>query len=284
MADDMIVIDASRLASIDYAQYLSDYFSTIGTAAGQTTYYGGEYSANVGGYFSGSQFGVRYNATTNDKQVLMEGTAIQYDGVDGVHHGAYSGDVDSITFGAYDENTTYSQGDDNGARSALTGVIEGLVISNLDISTAFGTPAGSDNEVKTLMDMLKNAGVETDGIKTNIDALYALFASRAQHFIGTGGNDNYAGTDYGDLIEGGAGTDTLAGGLGDDTYVVTDRNNAIVEAADGGTDTIETAITHYQIRDNVEDLVQTGTEADQWNYGNALDNTMTTTDLGGSLL
>jgi hypothetical protein len=57
MAEEMTVIDASALASIDYAEYLSDYFSTIGTAAGQTTYYGGEYSANVAGYFSGSQFG-----------------------------------------------------------------------------------------------------------------------------------------------------------------------------------------------------------------------------------
>jgi Ca2+-binding RTX toxin-like protein len=163
-------------------------------------------------------------------------------------------------------------------------VIEGLVVSNLDISTAFGTAAGPDNAVKTLMDELKNAGVETAGIKTNIDALYALFSSRAQHFIGTNGNDNYVGTAFGDLIEGGAGSDTLAGGLGDDTYIVTDRNNTIQEDADGGNDTIETAITHYQIRDNVENLVQTGTVADQWNYGNALDNTMTTTDLGGSVL
>lgn len=284
MADDMIVIDASGLASIDYAAYLSDYFSNIGTAAGQTTYYGGDYSANVGGYFSGSQFGVRYSATANDRQVLMQGTAIQYDGVDGVHHGAYSGDVDSITFGAYDANTTYSQGDDNGPRSELTGVMEGLVVSNLDISTAFGTAAGPGNDVKTLMDMLKNAGVETDGVQANIDALYALFAGRVQQFIGTGGNDNYVGTAFGDLIEGGAGTDTLAGGLGDDIYVVTDRLNIISEDADGGTDTIDTAITHYQIRDNVENLVQTGTQADQWNYGNALDNTMTTTDLGGSVL
>lgn len=284
MADEMIVIDAAALDSIDYAQYLAEYFSTVGTSAGQTTYYGGEYSANVAGYFSGSQFGVRYSATTNDRQVLMEGSNIQYDGVDGVHHGAYSGDVNSITFGSYDGNTTYTQGDDNGPRSELTGVIEGLVVSNLDISTAVGTAAGSGNAVKTLMDELKNAGVETDGVKTNIDALYALFSSRAQHFIGSSGNDNYVGTASGDLIEGGAGFDTLAGGLGDDTYVVTDRNNSIVENSDGGNDTIETAITHYQIRDNVENLVQTGTVADQWNYGNALDNTMTATDLGGSLL
>jgi Ca2+-binding RTX toxin-like protein len=284
MADEMITIDASALDSIDYAQYLKDYFSTVGTTAGQTTYYGGEYSANVAGYFSGSQFGVRYSATTNDKQVVMQGTNIEYDGVDGVHHGAYSGDVDSITFGSYDENTTYTQGDNNGPRSELTGVIEGLVVSNLDISTAFGTAAGPGNAVKTLMDELKNAGVETDGVKTNIDALYALFSSRAQHFIGSSGDDNYVGTAFGDLIEGGAGLDTLAGGLGDDTYVITDRNNTIQENADSGSDTIETGITHYQIRDNVENLVQTGTVADQWNYGNALDNTMTTTDLGGSVL
>jgi Ca2+-binding RTX toxin-like protein len=284
MADEMITIDASALDSIDYAQYLKDYFSTVGTVAGQTNYYGGEYSANVAGYFSGSQFGVRYSATTNDKQVVMQGSNIEYDGVDGVHHGAYSGDVDSITFGSYDENTTFTQGDNNGPRSELSGVIAGLVVSNLDISTPFGTAAGPDNAVKTLMDELKNAGVETDGVKVNIDALYALFSSRAQHFIGSSGDDSYVGTAFGDLIEGGAGFDTLAGGLGDDTYVVTDRNNNVLEYADGGTDTIETGITHYQIRENIENLIQTGTVADQWNYGNALGNTMTTTDLGGSLL
>ncbi|MDB5524462.1 MAG: Rhizobiocin/RTX toxin and hemolysin-type calcium binding protein [Rhizobium sp.] len=272
MADEMTVIDASGLTSIDYAQYLTEYFSTIGTAAGQTTYYGGPNSGPSLGYISGTQLGVRYSSTTNDRQVLMAGTDIQYDGIDGIHHGTYSGDVDSVTFGSYDAGTAYTQTETS--RGELTGVITGLLISNLDISTDIGTPTGAGNATKTLMDTLKNAGITTDGVQANIQKLYEIFAARAQHFIGSDGNDTYVGTAFGDLIDGGLGNDAMTGGLGDDTYVVDSRTDTTTEAVDGGNDTIQTAISHFLIRENIENLLQLGTE-DLFSYGNDLGNTIT---------
>lgn len=51
------------------------------------------------------------------------------------------------------------------------------------------------------------------------------------------------GNDAANRLDGGAGADTLRGGLGNDTYVV-DGTDLVVEAADGGNDTIVSSQTH----------------------------------------
>lgn len=226
MATDYITIDASAMESIDYATYLAEYFAAMGTTTrGATTYYDSTYYASVAGYYTAGQVGVRYAGSTNGAQVLMEGDAMQYDGIDGVHHGSYSGSVDAITFGYYDGSTTYAQ-IDGVARSTLIGVIKELVVSGLDISEAFGAGSGTDNDFLQLMTALRDGNSTTiaDGnTLTNgelaIEKLYAYFASRAQHFIGSDGDDTYVGTKFADKIDGGAGFDTLSGGKGRDVFV-----------------------------------------------------------------
>lgn len=118
---------------------------------------------------------------------------------------------------------------------------------------------------------------------------------------GEGGNDNLIGLAGDDLLVGGAGNDTLdggrgmdtlqgdagndsldggqdadsmAGGLGDDTYIVDNVGDLVVEAANEGTDTVQTSLNSYVMTTNVETLVFTG----QGNFngtGNELANTMT---------
>ena len=118
---------------------------------------------------------------------------------------------------------------------------------------------------------------------------------------GEGGNDNLIGLAGDDLLVGGAGNDTLdggrgmdtlqgdagndsldggqdadsmAGGLGDDTYIVDNVGDLVVEAANEGTDTVQTSLNSYVMTANVETLVFTG----QGNFngtGNELANTMT---------
>lgn len=226
MATDYITIDASAMESIDYATYLADYFAAMGTTTkGATTYYDSTYYASVAGYYTAGQVGVRYAGSTNGAQVLMEGEAMQYDGIDGVHHGSYSGSVDAITFGSYDDSTTYAQ-IDGVARSTLIGVIKELVVSGLDISAAVGAGSGADNDFYQLMMALRDGNSTTiaDGnTLTNgelaIEKLYAYFASGAQRFIGSDGDDSYVGTKFADRIDGGAGFDTLSGGKGRDVFV-----------------------------------------------------------------
>ncbi len=85
---------------------------------------------------------------------------------------------------------------------------------------------------------------------------------------GEGGNDQLfggAGTDtlYGgegdDTLDGGAGADIMDGGAGNDTYVIDNPNDKIIEAKDGGEDTV-TASSDYILGQNIEDLILAGTD------------------------
>ncbi|WP_419827856.1 glycoside hydrolase family 113 [Sphingomonas sp.] len=91
----------------------------------------------------------------------------------------------------------------------------------------------------------------------------------------TGGSGN-------DTLNGGAGHDTLAGGAGDDLYIVDAPGGAIVEAANGGLDTVKTSLATYTLAANVENLVYTGTGVATLT-GNASDNVITAGALGGTL-
>lgn len=227
MASQYMTIDASGADSVDFAAYLAEYFTAMGTTTrGATTYYDSVYYANVMGYYTAGQVGVRYAGSTNGAQVVMEGDAMQYDGIDNVNHGSYSGSVDSVTFGYYDANTTFAQ-IDGVARSTLIGVLQELKISGLDIVEAVGAGgAGMGNAFYDLMTALRDGNSTTvaeGNTLTNgelaIQALYDLFASKAQYFIGSDGADTYVGTKFADKIDGGEGLDTLSGGKGKDVFV-----------------------------------------------------------------
>lgn len=229
MASEFITIDASALTSVDYASYLADYFAAMTTTTkGASTYYDSTYYASVMGYYTAGQVGIRYDGSTNGAQVLMEGDAMQYDGIDGVNHGSYSGSVDSVTFGHYDDSTTFAQ-IDGVARSTIIGVLQELQISGLDISEAVGAGSGEDNGFYQLMTALRDGNSTALGADA-IARLYEMFASKAQHFVGSDGDDSYVGTNFADKIDGGAGLDTLDGGKGKDVFVFDLGDSAAVAA------------------------------------------------------
>jgi hypothetical protein len=233
MASEFITIDASAMTSVDYATYLADYFAAMTTTTkGATTYYDSVYydlGMGPNTYYTAGQVGVRYAGSTNNAQVLMEGEAMQYDGIDGVNHGSYSGSVDSVTFGYYDASTTFAQ-IDGVARSTIIGVIDELVVSGLDVFAEVGAGgADSGNDFYDLMTALRDGNSATLGADA-IAKLYEFFGSRAQHFIGSDGDDSYVGTKFGDRIDGGAGLDTLDGGKGKDVFVFDLGDSAAVAA------------------------------------------------------
>jgi Ca2+-binding RTX toxin-like protein len=90
---------------------------------------------------------------------------------------------------------------------------------------------------------------------------------------GWAGNDVLVGNAGNDTLDGGLGIDTMQGGLGNDVYRVDSTKDVVVEAANGGTDRVESSVS-YTLSDNVEDLLLTGT-AKMYGYGNALGNTIT---------
>lgn len=89
------------------------------------------------------------------------------------------------------------------------------------------------------------------------------FAERIEGFggndrmFGAGGNDILSGGDGNDTLNGGAGADTLIGGAGNDVYVI-DAADVVVEAAGGGTDTVQAGFSH-RLAAQVENLTLTGT-------------------------
>ncbi len=90
---------------------------------------------------------------------------------------------------------------------------------------------------------------------------------------GQAGNDTLNGGAGNDTLNGGTGNDTMLGGAGDDTYVVDSTSDIVTEAANEGTDLVQSSVT-YTLSSNVENLTLTGTTAIN-GTGNALNNVLT---------
>jgi Ca2+-binding RTX toxin-like protein len=84
--------------------------------------------------------------------------------------------------------------------------------------------------------------------------------------------NHLTGNSAANLLNGGIGADTLQGGGGDDTYTVDNRGDVVIEAAQGGTDTVRSAVS-YTLGADVEAGVLTGRAATL--TGNALANQLT---------
>jgi Ca2+-binding RTX toxin-like protein len=88
------------------------------------------------------------------------------------------------------------------------------------------------------------------------------------------GVDTLLGNAGNDTLDGGVGIDAMDGGDGNDLYRVDDAADTVTEAANEGTDTVESAVTYTIADADVENLTLTGT-ADIDGTGNAAVNTLT---------
>jgi Ca2+-binding RTX toxin-like protein len=117
-----------------------------------------------------------------------------------------------------------------------------------------------------------------------------IFGGTGDNQINGGAGDDLlvggSGTGDDDLLDGGLDADTMVGLAGNDTYIVDDLLDVVVEAAGGGTDTVQTLMAELSIAlmQNVENLVYTGADADPFiGTGNALANVISGGDLADTL-
>ncbi len=219
-----VVVDATASDGLDFDTYLADFFATL-EPSGKSSYHGGTPDGFYG-YLNGDQVSFKYQALGDSKGpftgvVILEGEEIAYDWIHhgpSYPHGAISGAVDSLIFGAITGDEPASGPD------AFTGYAAELVISGLGIDAEPGSGGrGSGNPVATLY----YGAVDGDA-----EAFATVLAGYAQDFQGSDGDDRFTGGDFDDVIFGRLGNDVLAGGAGDDV-VKGAQGDDVVTGGDG---------------------------------------------------
>ncbi len=174
----------------------------------------------------------------------------------------------------------------NGTGNGLANVLTGTAgINRLDGGAGADTMAGGLGHDTYVVDDAGDLVVEVadGGADTVLSSISFALGANVERLTligmanidGTGdGTANVlVGNTGNNRLDGGAGADTMTGGLGDDTFVVDNAGDLVVEAADGGIDTVLSSITHT-LRANVEQLILTGNAAVN-GTGNELDNLLT---------
>ena len=187
-------------------------------------------------------------------------TLIGSEAVDGVgnelHNTIIGNDAANVLTGLAGNDTLDGRG---GADTMLGGIGNDIyVVDNIGDAVIENADEGTDlvksSITHTLTDNVENltlTGTATiDGTGNELDNTI-IGNDAANVLTGLAGND---------LLNGGAGADTMLGGIGNDIYVVESNEDAVIENAEEGTDTVQASIS-YTLGDNVENLTLTG-------YGN----------------
>ena len=126
------------------------------------------------------------------------------------------------------------------------------VISTLH-TTALNDFAWLDEEENVVVSNIEKLTLGTGAVQGSGNALSnTITGNEATNYLfGLEGNDT---------LDGGAGADWMEGGIGNDLYKVDDVNDAVIEYADEGLDTVEASVSYELYDFDVENLVLTGSD------------------------
>lgn len=174
-----------------------------------------------------------------------------------------SNGIDTINFSNFSANQeislialTYSD---------IGGLIDNVTIARGVVIENAMSGAGNDVLIGNTVDNVLTANSGNDRIDGNAgnDTLF-----------GGAGNDTLFGGTGNDSLDGGADNDVMYGGDGDDTYTVNSLTDVVIEAVDGGIDTVRSSVVSFTLGDNIENLVVTSSSGST-GTGNLLDNRLT---------
>ncbi|HWA11613.1 MAG TPA: calcium-binding protein, partial [Burkholderiales bacterium] len=177
--------------------------------------------------------------------------------------------------------TAAINGTGNAADNELTGNAGNNVLNGAEGADTLAGLAGNDtyvvdDEDDEIVEALNGgtdlvqAGVSFS-LSGNVENL-TLTGSGNTDGTGNGLKNILTGNSGSNRLDGGLGADDLRGGAGNDTYVVDNAGDKVTEAANAGTDTVESSVT-YTLGANVENLTLTG-DGDINGTGNALANVL----------
>jgi len=201
---------------------------------------------------------------------------------------------DTLTGGAANDTLSGLGGNDQlsglGGNDVLDG---GSGNDTLDGGSGKDTmTGGGGNDIYTVSEtedvVTEAVNKGTDGVNASLNHTLAanvenLVLQGKNNINGTGNNQNNSltgnsgknklnGTGGNDTLNGAGGNDTLTGGGGNDLYIVAQTGDVVIEAANSGTDEVNSVITHT-LTENVENLLLTGngnTNGNGNNLGNIL--------------
>lgn len=167
-------------------------------------------------------------------------------------------------------NSAHNRITGNGAANVLTGGAGNDTMTGGAGNDTYVVDVASDVVVESAnegVDLVQSAVVWTLG--ANFENL-TLTGTGSINGTGNVLNNVLAGNGGNNRLDGSTGADTMSGGAGNDTYVVDNALDITIEAANGGSDTVESLVT-WTLSAETENLTLMGTSA-IGGTGNALAN------------
>ena len=175
-------------------------------------------------------------------------------------------------------NPTWLEDNDFGGIQ-LQVITSSEIFTDLEFSNP-GKASGFDYWYENISESIDDGGEDlvyssvTWSLGKNLESL-VLTGNRAINGTGNNENNTLTGNNAANTLDGMDGTDTLIGGAGNDTYVVDSATDTIIEAANGGTDTVRSSVNFSLASiSNVENLTLLDGEMID-GFGNVARNTIT---------